>query len=80
MKRIIATEVLVTRDGDKIHFPLRKRNDKVCRTNSEVCTSPQVRQGPVKVEEHSSDQPGDEDDKPDLAQRRQDVMEAKNDF
>ena len=48
--------------------------------DSEVRTSNQTRQGPEKVEEHSSDHLGAEDDKLEFAEQHQDAVEAKNGF
>ena len=36
--------------------------------------------GAEKVEDRSSDHPGEEDDESDLAEKHQDAMEAKTDF
>ena len=53
---------------------------KLAGKDSEDRTSDQIRQEPEKVDEHSSDHPGEEDDRSDLAERQQDPMEANGDF
>ena len=47
--------------------------------DAEVRTSNQTRQGPEKVEEHSSAHLGEEDDESDPAEQQQDGMEATSD-
>ena len=79
MKRSNVKEDNVVK-GDKFIFPCANGMIKSAGTDSVVRTSKHIRQGPEEVQEHSSDHPGEEDDKSDLAEEQQDAMEAKNDI
>ena len=81
VKRIGAKEVIVVKEGDTFIVPCANGVIKLAGTGSEVVTADQFRQGPDKMEEHSSDHPGEEDDNSHLAEEpQQDVMEAEDDF
>ena len=71
VKRINAKEVIVVKDGDTLMFPCANGMIELGGEDSEVRTSDQIRQGPEKREEHSSDQPGEEDETSDLAEHEQ---------
>ena len=69
------------KEGDKFISPCQYGKVKLAGKGSEVRTSNKIRQELEKVEEHTSDHPGEEDNKSDFAeQHQQDAMEAKNDF
>ena len=73
VKRINAKEVLVVKERDTSILPCADVMIMLAGKDSEFPTSNQIRQGPEKMEEHSSDHPREDE-------QQQDAMEAKSDF